>query len=364
MIKPQKLKKGDKVAVVSLSSGLLGQPNMIHKYYLAKKRLEEDFGLQVVAMPNALKGIEYLKNNPKARADDLMMALKDKSVKAIICAIGGSDSYRLLPYIDFDVIKNNPKIFTGFSDSTTNHLMFYKAGVVSFYGPNIMCNFGQYGEMYDYEVEAVKNVFFNSPKEYEIKPCEYWSNDFIPWDEKNINKMKKVLKDDGYEVLQGTGKVSGKLLGGCVEILGRFLGVAMSDEKEEVENTQRTKELNDKYNLFPSKEEWKDKILFIETSEEKIKPENLKNILIAMKNYGILDNINGIIVGKPQGKVYYEEYKKVYHEIFKNYRKDLPIFYNVNFGHAEPINIIPYGVMCEVDCDNKKITIKEKMLAD
>lgn len=72
MIKPKRLQKGDKVAIVLLSRGMLGENMFIHKYELAKKRLEEDYGLQVIAMPNALKGIEYLYQHPEARAQDLM----------------------------------------------------------------------------------------------------------------------------------------------------------------------------------------------------------------------------------------------------------------------------------------------------
>ena len=69
-----------------------------------------------------------------------MNAFKDKSIKGVINAIGGDDTIRLLPYIDFDVIKNNPKIFMGFSDTTVNHFMMYKAGLVSYYGGSFMNN--------------------------------------------------------------------------------------------------------------------------------------------------------------------------------------------------------------------------------
>lgn len=71
MIKPERLKKGDKVAIVSLSNGLLGEPQFKHMQELGKKRLEEKFGLEVVTMPNALKGIEYLREHPEKRADDI-----------------------------------------------------------------------------------------------------------------------------------------------------------------------------------------------------------------------------------------------------------------------------------------------------
>lgn len=361
MIKPKILKKGDKVAIVSLSAGILGESKFIHKYYIAKKRLEEEFGLEVVAMPNALKGAAYLANNPKARADDLMLALKDKSIKAIICAIGGSDTYKLLPYIDFNVIKENPKIFTGFSDSTIDHLMFYKAGVTSFYGPNIMCNFGEYTKMFDYEVNAVKEMLFKDNEKYEIKSSPVWSNETIWWDENNVNKQKGTIVDNkGYEVIQGKGKVEGTLFGGCIDSLTQLLGYAESEEGKE--NAKEAKELNEKYNLFPSTEELKNTILFIETSDEFPTPDKLEDMLNIFINRGIIDAINGIIVGKPKEEKYYEEYKEVYKKVVGNKRKDLPVIYNVNFGHAQPIGIIPYGVKCELDLDNKKITLKEKFL--
>lgn len=127
MIKPCMLKKGDKIAIVSLSWGGLGDEKLIHKYYIAKQRLERDFGLEVVAMPNALKGSQFIYDHPELRAQDLMDAFSDKSVKGIFCAIGGDDTIRLLPYIDYDIIRNNPKVFLGYSDTTINHFMMYKA---------------------------------------------------------------------------------------------------------------------------------------------------------------------------------------------------------------------------------------------
>ena len=150
MIKPNALKKGDKIAIVSLSWGGLGDEKLIHKYYIAKERLEKDFGLSVVTMPNALKGSDFVYNHPELRAKDLMNAFRDETIKGIFCAIGGSDSIRLLPYIDYGVIYNNPKIFMGYSDTTVSHFMMRKAGLVSYYGPSVMCEFGEYVKMFDY----------------------------------------------------------------------------------------------------------------------------------------------------------------------------------------------------------------------
>ena len=97
MRKPSALRRGDKVAIVSLSSGVLGEPFAKHQVELAKKRLEM-LGLVPVFMPNALKGLKVLEENPQARAQDLKDAFADDSIKGIFCAIGGIDTYRLSPF--------------------------------------------------------------------------------------------------------------------------------------------------------------------------------------------------------------------------------------------------------------------------
>ncbi len=109
MIKPRRLRKGDKVAIVSLSSGILGDEEFIHRYHIGKERLEKVFGLIVVPMPHALKGSEFVRDNPQLRAKDLMDAFSDKSIKGIICAIGGDETMMIEPYIDYDIIRNNQK---------------------------------------------------------------------------------------------------------------------------------------------------------------------------------------------------------------------------------------------------------------
>ena len=339
MIKPKMLNKGDKIAIVSLSWGGLGDEKLIHKYYIAKERLENEFGLEIVAMPNALKGSEFVYNHPELRAKDLMDAFEDKSIKGIFCAIGGDDSIRMLPYINYETIKNNPKIFMGYSDTTVSHFMLNKAGLVSFYGPSIMCEFGEYVKMFDYTKEAVKNILFKDTTNYEIKSSEYWSDDFVSWKEENKNIAKKLVKEThGYEVLSGKGVIRGELLGGCLDVFPMIL------ETE----------------IWPKKDEWKGKIMLLETSEEKIPPEYVLYYMRNLGAQGVLNNIKGIIVGKPQDEKYYEEYKEMYLKVLKEFNcEDLPIIYNVNIGHAYGTGLLPLGVEYEVDLDKKQIKILE-----
>ena len=204
MIKPKKLKKGDKVAIVSLSSGLAGEEMFRHRYELGKKRLEQ-LGFNVVTMKNALKGIEYLYNHPEKRAEDFMEAILDKDIKGIICNIGGDDTIRLLPYIDFEAIANNPKVFMGYSDTTINHFMMQKAGVVSYYGPAVMTDFAENNNMHTYTLKYINEVLLENRENIVIKSSDKWTSEYLDWAiEENDNIPRKMNEEKyGYEVLQG-----------------------------------------------------------------------------------------------------------------------------------------------------------------
>ena len=102
---PKVLKRGETIALISISGGRAGDEDMLYRYEVGKKRLEEIWGIHVIPTPNALAGSSFLYEHPEARAEDLMWAMQDKKIKGIICMMGGDDSYRVLPYIDLNVIK-------------------------------------------------------------------------------------------------------------------------------------------------------------------------------------------------------------------------------------------------------------------
>ena len=129
--KPKLLVPGDTVATVSLSWGGAGDGDLLWRYQVGKERLEKQFGLEVVEAEHTLSGSSFLADNPQARASDLMQVFHDPSIKGIFSCIGGNNSLRILPYLDLQVIRDNPKIFLGYSDSTVTHLVCYKAGLTS-----------------------------------------------------------------------------------------------------------------------------------------------------------------------------------------------------------------------------------------
>lgn len=349
----RKLRKGDKVAIVSLSSGMLGEDFCSHNIEIGVKRLKE-YGLETVFMPNALKGIEYLQEHPEARAKDLKDAFLDDSIAGIICAIGGDDTYRLLPYLMEDeefmkAVEKNPKLFTGFSDTTVNHLMFYKLGLSTYYGPTFICDLGEIAdEMLPYSKKAFES-YLEGNESGEIISSEIWYEEREDFSRAAIGTDRIAHKEErGFELLQGGEVFQGKLLGGCLESLYDILtAVRYEDEKEVCE----------KYGLFPSKEEWTGKILFIETCEEKPVPELFEKEITALKDKGVFDAVNGVLVGKPQDEAYYQEYKDILIKVIDN--EKLPIVYNVNFGHAAPRCALPYGVVARVDMKQKKICLEK-----
>jgi muramoyltetrapeptide carboxypeptidase LdcA involved in peptidoglycan recycling len=338
LVKPQMLNRGDKIATVSLSWGGAGDSDLLWRYNLGKMRLQEQFGLEVVEMPNTLKGSQYLYNHPEKRAEDLMMAFLDSSIKAIFSCIGGDESIRMLPYIDFDVIKNNPKIFLGYSDTTVTHFMCLKANLSSFYGPSILAEFAENIKIFDYTAYWLKKVLFTNSPIGVIPASEEWTGERIEWTENNSSISKSMSSNQGYEFLQGRRIVKGHLIGGCIEVLEMIKGTS----------------------LWPSENEFKDAILFFETSEDMPEPHLIEYWLRNYGSQGILQKSKAIIFGKPYQEKYYNEYKNSIKKIISElHLLDLPIIYNASFGHNEPMACLPYGAMAEIDCESKTFSIIE-----
>jgi muramoyltetrapeptide carboxypeptidase LdcA involved in peptidoglycan recycling len=111
--------------------------------------------------------------------------------------------------------------------------------------------------------------------------------------------------------------------------------------------------LCEKYHLFPEAEEWKGRIILLESSEEKPTPEQYRQSLEYLKARGVFDAVSGVLAGKPMDETYAEEYKQLLVEVIG--RPDLPVVYNLNIGHAMPRCIMPFGVNATVDAEKQVI---------
>ena len=341
MVKPKKLNKGDMVAICSPSWGCAGSNRVKWKYLKGVENLKK-FGLNVVSAPNALKGTTFLKNNPKARAEDLNWAFANKDVKAIICSVGGNDSVKILPFLDSEIIKNNPKIFCGYSDILSVHLYLHKLGLITFYGDNLLTTIADSEGWEEYSKYWFEKAFFNTEPIGEIKQSKTWSYSKESYVDKNYKKI--YVKNNGYEKIQGKGAVKGKLFGGH--------GMLMEYNCPE---------------LFTiDKEIFKDKILFFEDIPEMCTPKYIEKFFKWLGSKGILNVIKGIIIGKMRSAKPFDDYaKKIVQVVSLEYKlKDLPIMYGLNFGHTSPIFILPYEVLAILDIDNLKFKILEGGVKD
>lgn len=335
------------VQIVSLSSGILGEPFVAHELALGVKRLEE-YGLTVRFSQHALCGIDYIKAHPEVRAADLLSALRDPDVHMILCAIGGDDGYRLAPYLfDNDELKNAlcQKIFLGFSDTTWHHFMINKLGMRSFYGQAFLpdvCELDR--EMLPYTRHYFEELL-KTGGICEITPSAVCYDERTSFGEDQVGVPRVEHENGGFALLQGAPVFSGQILGGCLDtIFDMFDGTRYADAPLVAR----------RYALFPSEEEWRGKILLLETSEEKMPPEKYARAAAHLKDAGVFRAVNGVLLGKPMDGTYDEEYRRILLETVDD--PTLPILANVSIGHATPRCIIPFGVRATVDAAAGKIT--------
>lgn len=331
LIVPKKINKVDTVAFISLSGGRAGDADMLERYETGKKRFQDIFDVKVVETPHALKGSKYLYEHPEKRAEDLMWALKNQEIKAIICNQGGDDSYRVLPYIDTQVIRDNPKVFMGFSDIATWMAVFAYAGVRAYYGPTVLTPIAQPGALDTYTEEAIRRTLFETDVIGEVQCSEAYTP--IEW--RNIKSKKiKWTKNTGYKITQGQGVKQGRIFPICGGPLQQIMGTK----------------------FFPKSEFFEGAFVAIEHGP--VYGSQLAGLhsLRAFAAAGVFDKAVGIITGKLD-----EEARAVLKKVINEevHREDMILFENMDFVHHTPMTVLPVGALCEIDCEQAAFRILE-----
>ena len=236
---PKKLKKGDTIAIISPSAGLAAI--FPHRLDKAIKFLESE-GYKIKEFPCARKINGWESAPAEERAKDIMDAFLDKEVKAIICSIGGNTINKTLKYLDFKRIKENPKIFIGYSDISVLHYALHKkCGFSTFYGPCAMTQFGEYPMPLEYTLKYFSKAVVEEQIGV-VKASEKWTDEVLDWGKKKDLERPRILKENsGYEWLR-EGRAEGEIIGGCLSSLMNVI------------NTE----------YWP---DHKDKIFFLETQE-------------------------------------------------------------------------------------------------
>lgn len=338
-VKPRRLSVGDTVGIVSPS---WGGPSVFPHIYENGLNALRNLGLQIKEYPTARADDRFLKDNPRARAKDINDAFADPEVKGIFASIGGDDSIRILPFLDRAVIRNNPKILMGYSDTTTLLTFVNQLGLVTFNGPSVMAGFSQAAALPESFIQHVEAFLFFPEKEYEYLSFGVYCDGYLDWrDLANVGKTRELKRDAGWRFIQGTGVVTGELYGGCIDVLEILNGTE----------------------FWASKEFWKGKILFFETSEDKPGVQKVRRMLRNYGMQGILDQAAAILFGRARDYSDAEklEFDQMILEVIQGEfgRTDLPIVSNMDFGHTDPQFILPLGVKAEVSCDERTFRLLE-----
>ena len=338
LIKPSKLNLGDTIGIISPSAPLAGLvPDRANRAIKAIEKL----GFKIKVGKDALKIADHTAGSAVERAADINEFFKDKSVKAIISFIGGNHSNQTLKYLDFQLIKNNPKIFLGYSDITVLHLaLLSQANLVSFYGPAALTQFGENPAILEYTLDYFKKALMSPEPIGQIKPSQEWTDETLDWFKKlDLSRPRKMKENKGWQWLK-KGNATGPILGGCITSIMHLRGT--------------------KY--WP---DFSDCILFWEIPESDgdftkgEKPANIDAHLADLELSGVFSKIKGMIIGRPFG--YTDAETKELIEIILKSTADynFPILFNVDIGHTDPMITIPMGVKAKIDSEKDEFVFLE-----
>lgn len=346
LLKPRRLRAGDVVASVSLSSGFACE--VPERYRAGKRCLEQVFGLRVVEAPNSQRDEEFLHRNPQARVDDLHWALSDPEVTGIVSNIGGSDSVRLMPMIDFELIRQDPKVFLGYSDTTMQHMAFLRAGVASFYGPSLLTDIAETGGIHAFTEREMRRVLFSTAPAGALDPTPEWTEEFLDWtDPANEGVRRTYEPNPGWVWVQGADQpaATGPLIGGCIETL------------EKLKPTP----------WWPEASVWEGAVLYLESSELVPPPSQVEAWLRDYGARGVLQDAAAMLLARPYG--YTPEMKGQLFEAVRKVlasvdRPDLPVIADMDFGHTSPIGVLPNGCRVRIDPAARTIDLIEAGVRD
>lgn len=327
---PNKLKKGDEIRVIAPSRSM----KIINEETrsIANKRLN-DLGFKVTFGKHVEECDDFTSSSIESRIEDLHEAFSDKNVKAILTVIGGFNSNQLLTHIDYDLIKNNPKILCGFSDITAlSNAIYAKTGLVTYSGPHYSSFGMKYG--FEYTLEYFKKMFLEE-EEFEVRSSDVWSNDawFVDQEKRDFFKNHKMF-------CINEGKAEGKIVGGNLSTFSLLTGTDYMPEFEE------------------------DTVLFIENNDSScgsiiylVEFDRMLQSLIHQNNF---KNVKAIVLGRAEkgSDMNHEKWEMLIRG--KRELDNIPVIADLDFGHTTPIFTFPIGgtVKLEASKDNVRLYIK------
>jgi len=326
----EKLKKGDFIGIFSPSSPITY--SCPKRFERAKKYLQ-DKGFKIVEGNLTGKYDFYRAGSIKERAEELNNLIRDPEVKCIMSTIGGMNSNSLLPYIDYEAFKKNPKIIIGYSDVTAILLAIYEqTGISTYYGPALVASFGELSPFVDSTYKYFKEITMDEIKiPYVFEIPQYWTDEYVNWETQDRGKEERENK--WITIYEGVAR--GRVIGGN---LNTMQGIWGSKYMPKIKDGD---------------------ILFIEDSLKDA--ATIERSFSFLKINGVFDRISGIILGKHElfddlktGKKTYEILLEVLGD------KRLPFIADFDCCHTHPMFTLPIGCEIELDATNKKVSIIEE----
>jgi muramoyltetrapeptide carboxypeptidase LdcA involved in peptidoglycan recycling len=336
---PPKPTAGDRVAVVSPSQGLPGILPL--PYELGLKRLREDIGLEAVEFPTT----RQMGADPQDRAHDINAAFADPTIRALITTIGGDDQFRVLPYLDGNLIAANPKPVFGYSDNTNLLLYLWNRGLVGYYGSSVMYHLGRPGALHPLSTDSLRAALFTTG-EYELTAATESRSEGRDWaDPATFESEPEMRPVGGWSWHNANGVVEGSTWGGCLEVLS-WMAIASRE--------------------MPSPEAIEGNVLLIETSEHLPSAAEAAYVLQGFGERGLLGRFAAVIVGRPfgglygsveQGNAYAAAQREAVLSMVGRYASGAVVVFDLDFGHTDPQVIIPIGGHIRVDGIERRIFV-------
>ncbi|MCM2410308.1 S66 peptidase family protein [Streptomyces sp. RKAG290] len=339
---PPKPRPGDRVAVLSPSSGLPGILPL--PYELGLSRLREDYGLEPVEYPSTRK----MGSSPQERAADIHAAFADPGIRAVISSIGGDDQITVLPYLDRELLRANPKPFFGYSDNTTLLVFLGNLGIVGYHGGTVMVELGRPGSMHPLTAGSLRAALFTRDA-HELVPAKESGSVNKPWDDpQTFAREPGLLPVDGWTWHNADRVVEGASWGGNVEILSWLL---MADRE-----------------IRPV-DEYAGRVLFLETSEELPSADQVYWILRCMGERGLLRQFPALLMGRAKnwsfgspltaedGDRYRVRQRQAVLRALSEYAPAAMAVFDVDLGHTDPQLVIPFGGLVRVDGVARRIVV-------
>ena len=340
LVHPPKARRGERIAVLSPSFAAAGAFPAVHEQ--AMRRLTDVTGLVPVEYPTT----RMVGASPLARAADINAALADPAIRGILAVVGGEDQITVIPHLDAELVRRDPKPFLGTSDNTNLHHWLWANGVASFYGGSSQVHLGPGPHVDDVHARSLRAALI-SGETLEIREPGESEDVGVDWgDPRAFRSFGEREATEPWSWHGAARSVTGRTWGGCLEVIEWILTAGR----------------------FPFGPDVLDGgVLIIETSEELLSARNVGWIVRSLGERGMLGAVDAVLVARPpvsdsarrpaaeERARLRAEQRDVVVDLVGRYNPDAVVCVGIPFGHTRPQWIVPHGGMITVDGVTRRV---------